>query len=118
MFPLWVGELPLHGAGTERGRARPDRVRGDETYWSGAIRSTLRTPGIVAVIPDPSNQIGHRKRPRPGGGRPPTFEADNYENCSVVESSVSDQKKIARHRVSSLPSSIAEASPSSPLPFG
>ena len=45
-----------------RPRTRPDRLRGDKAYSSRAIRAHLRERGIVAVIPQPSDQIGHRLR--------------------------------------------------------
>jgi transposase len=68
-----------------RPRTRPDRLRGDKAYSSRAIRSHLRERGIVAVIPEPSDQIGHRKRRGPRGGRPPVFDATDYRNRNVIE---------------------------------
>jgi hypothetical protein len=58
-----------------RPRTRPDRLRGDKAYSSRAIRAHLRERGIVAVIPQPSDQIGHRLRRGSRGGRPPGFDA-------------------------------------------
>src|SRR6478736_7623174 len=43
-------------------RTRPDRVRGDKAYSSRATRAQLRRRRIVAVIPEPSDQVAHRKR--------------------------------------------------------
>jgi transposase len=60
-------------------------LRGDKAYSSRAIRSHLRERGIVAVIPEPSDQIGHRKRRGPRGGRPPVFDATDYRNRNVIE---------------------------------
>jgi transposase len=50
-----------------------------------AIRAHLRERGIVAVIPQPSDQIGHRLGRGSRGGRPPAFDAADYSNRDVVE---------------------------------
>lgn len=68
-----------------RPRTRPDAVRGDKAYSSRAIRQHLRERGIRAVIPQPSDQIGHRKRRGSAGGRPPAFDANDYRGHNVVE---------------------------------
>lgn len=52
--------VPRLGAG--RPRTRPDALLADKAYSSRAIRSELRRRGIVAVIPEPRDQQGHRKR--------------------------------------------------------
>ena len=44
-----------------RDSTRPERVRADKAYSSRAIRTHLRDRGIVAVIPEPSDQQGNRK---------------------------------------------------------
>ncbi|MFP5312195.1 MAG: IS5/IS1182 family transposase, partial [Actinomycetes bacterium] len=41
--------------------------------------------GITAVIPQPSDQIGHRKRRGSTGGRPPGFDKKDYNGHNVVE---------------------------------
>ena len=66
-------------------RTRPNRLRGDKAYSSRAIRSHLRERGILAVIPEPSDQIGHRKRRGARGGSPPAFDASDYRNRNVIE---------------------------------
>lgn len=68
-----------------RPRTRPDRVRGDRAYSSRATRARLRRRGIVAVIPEPADQIAHRKRRGTRGGRPPAFDAEDYKGRNVVE---------------------------------
>ncbi len=65
----------------------------DKAYSSRAIRAHLRACGITAAIPEPSDQIGHRKRRGSAGGRPPLFDAADYKGCNVVERSFSDQKQ-------------------------
>lgn len=76
-----------------RPRTRPDRVRGDKAYSSRATRARLRRRGIVAVIPEPADQIGHRKRRGARGGRPPAFDAEDYKGRNVVERNFNDVKQ-------------------------
>jgi transposase len=107
MFPLLMGQLKINRAGPGRPRTRPDRLRGDKAYSSRAIRSHLRDRGITAVIPQPSDQIGHRKRRgQTGGGHPP--------------STPTTTRDATPSNATSTPSSIGEASPpattSSPSP--
>jgi putative transposase len=68
-----------------RPRTRPDRLRGDKAYSSRAIRTHLRERGITAVIPEPSDQIGHRQRRGSRGGRPPAFDPTDYRHRNVIE---------------------------------
>lgn len=76
-----------------RPRTRPDRLRADKAYSSRAIRTHLRERGIVAVIPQPSDQIGHRLRRGSRGGRPPGFDPVDYRNRNVVERRFSHLKQ-------------------------
>jgi transposase len=66
-------------------RRRPQRVRADKAYSSRAIRTELRRRGITAVIPEPSDQIAHRKRRGSQGGRPPGFDPEDYKGRNVIE---------------------------------
>jgi transposase len=68
-----------------RPRTRPDRLCADKAYSSRAIRSHLRARAIIAVIPEPADQIGHRKRRGSRGGRPPAFDPADYRNRNVIE---------------------------------
>lgn len=68
-----------------RPRTRPDAVRCDKAYSSRAIRSHLRGRGIKAVIPEPEDQQGHRKRRGSAGGRPVALDAGDYKNRNVIE---------------------------------
>jgi transposase len=60
---------------------------GDKAYSSRANRSLLRGRGIKAVIPEPSDQIGHRKRRGSRGGRPANFDSETYKGRNTVERS-------------------------------
>ncbi|WP_254896823.1 transposase [Amycolatopsis sp. Hca4] len=85
MFPHLMRHLQVRRAGRGRPRTRPDRVRGDKPYSSMAIRAHLRDRGIVAVIPEQADQVGHRKRRGSRGGRPPAFDPVDYRGRNVVE---------------------------------
>ena len=87
MFGHLMAHLRVARAGPGRPRTRPQRLRGDKAYSSRAIRAHLRSRGITAVIPEPADQQGHRKRRGSKGGRPPFFDAEDYKGRNVVERS-------------------------------
>lgn len=68
-----------------RPRTRPDALRGDKAYSSRAIRAHLRDRGITAVIPEPADQQGHRRRRGTRGGRPVGYDREDYRNRNVIE---------------------------------
>lgn len=68
-----------------RPRTRPDVVRGDKAYSSRRNREHLRSRRIVASIPEPADQAGHRKRRGSRGGRPPKLDASDYRGRNVIE---------------------------------
>jgi len=86
MFLPLMAQLRV-GRDTGRPRTRPDAVRGDKAYSSRAIRSHLRSRKIKAVIPEPDDQKGHRKRRGSRGGRPVGLDAADYKNRNVIERS-------------------------------
>ncbi|KRC59129.1 transposase [Agromyces sp. Root81] len=90
MFLPLMGQLRINSPGRGRPRTRPDRVRADKAYSSRAIRAHLRERGIGAVIAEPRDQAGHRKRRGTRGGRPPAFDRDDYRGRNVVERSFCD----------------------------
>ncbi|OOL27762.1 hypothetical protein GQ85_36620, partial [Rhodococcus rhodochrous] len=49
------------------------------------IRTHLRARGIKAVIPEPADQQGHRRRRGARGGRPIGLDADAYKGRNVIE---------------------------------
>ncbi|OJG06994.1 Transposase DDE domain protein [Pseudonocardia autotrophica] len=85
MFLHLMSHLRIDRAGPGRPRTRPQRVRGDKAHSSRASRRHVRERGIVAVIPEPCDQQGHRKRRGSRGGRPPAFDRDDYRGRNVVE---------------------------------
>jgi transposase len=74
-------------------RTRPDRVRADNAYSSRHNRTLLRRRRIGAVIPEPRDQQGLRKRRGSTGGRPPAFNAEDYKARNVVERRFCDVKQ-------------------------
>lgn len=92
LMPL-LAQLAVRRLGRGRPRTRPEAVIGDKAYSSRAIRASLRSRGIKAVIPQPSDQIGHRKRRGSAGGRPPAFDATSYKGRNVIERSFNDHKQ-------------------------
>jgi transposase InsO family protein len=85
MFEHLMAHLRIDRPGPGRARTRPDRLRADKAYSSRAIRGHLRRRRVVAVIPEPADQQGHRTRRGSRGGRPPAFDRLDYRNRNVVE---------------------------------
>ena len=85
MFPHLMRHLRVAWLGRGGARTRPDRVRGETAYSSRAIRGHLRDRGSTAVIPEPADQAGHRKRRGSRGGRPSAFDPVDYRGRDVVE---------------------------------
>ncbi|MFI8490474.1 IS5 family transposase [Streptomyces rubrogriseus] len=76
-----------------RPRTRPDTVLADRAYSSRAIRKHLHQRGIRAVIPQPSDQAGHRRRRGRSGGQSPAFGAEAYKQRNAVERCISRFKQ-------------------------
>ena len=79
--------------GSGRPRTRPEALLGDKAYSSRANRELLRAKRIRTVIPQPADQIAHRRRRGSVGGRPPKFDATTYKKRNVVERSFNDYKQ-------------------------
>lgn len=93
MFEHLLAGLKVDRGDRGRPRTRPDRVRGDKAYSSRATRARLRRRRIGAVIPEPSDQVAHRKRRGSRGGRPPAFDAEDYKARNVIERSFNTVKQ-------------------------
>jgi len=83
-----MADLRIDRVGPGRPRTRPDRLLADKAYSSRAIRPQLRRRGITVTIPQPSDQVGHRRRRGSRGGRPPAFDAEAYKDRNVVERAI------------------------------
>lgn len=87
MFPNVLDAIRVPRRGPGRPRTRPDAVLADKAQSSRGNRALLRSRGITAVIAEPSDQIGHRKRKGSKGGRLPKFDTQAYKGRNVVERS-------------------------------
>jgi transposase len=92
-FEHLLAHLRVGRAAGGRTRTRPLRLRADKAYSSRAIRTELRRRRITAVIPEPADQIAHRKRRGTRGGRPPAFDAADYKGRNVIERSFNTVKQ-------------------------
>ncbi|MES9621137.1 IS5 family transposase [Streptomyces tuirus] len=92
-FEAVMASIRVPRSGPGRPRTRPDAVLADRAYSSRAIRSHLRRRGIRAVIPQPSDQAGHRLRRGRAGGRPPAFDAEAYKQRNTVERCINRLKQ-------------------------
>lgn len=88
-----LDQLAVRRLGSGRPRTRPAALIADKAYSSRDIRDALRARAIRAVIPQPSDQIAHRKRRGSAGGRPPAFDAAVYKGRNVIERSFNDHKQ-------------------------
>lgn len=85
VLPVLLDQLSVRRRGPGRPRTRPIALRGDKAYSSRGHRAMLRRRGIIAVIPEPSDQAGHRKRRGSQGGRPVSLDIEDYKKRNVVE---------------------------------
>ncbi|MFI8339175.1 IS5 family transposase [Streptomyces sp. NPDC085639] len=76
-----------------RPRTRPTTELADKAYSSRAIPEHLRKRGIRAVIPQPDDQSGNRKRLGRKGGRPPAFDRIAYKQRNTVERCINKLKQ-------------------------
>ena len=56
-------------------------------------RGTQPARGIAAVIPEPSDQYGHRRNKGSHGGRPAAFHSEDYKGRNVVERAFNQLKQ-------------------------
>jgi len=93
MFKTLIAHLRIARVGPGRPRTRPDALLGDKAYSSRGNRELLRAKRVKTVIPQPSDQIGHRLRRGSAGGRPPAFDSIAYKGRNVIERSFNDHKQ-------------------------
>ena len=84
-LPLLLDELRVPRRGPGRPRTTPAALRADKAYSSRAHRARLRRRGIKAVIPEPADQVRHRRNRGSRGGRPVEYDRDDYKGRNTIE---------------------------------
>jgi transposase len=92
-LPVLLAGLRVPRLGRGRPRTTPTALLGDKAYSARAHRAHLRARGVTTVIPEPADQIGHRKRRGSRGGRPVSFDVDRYRDRNVVERAFNQIKR-------------------------
>jgi len=85
VLPKLLDGLRVQRLGPGRPRTTPAALRGDKAYSSRGHRALLLSRGIKAVIPEPADQAGHRLRKGSLGGRPVSYDIEDYKGRNVVE---------------------------------
>ncbi len=85
VLPALLAELRVNSHRPGRPRTTPVSLRGDKAYSARGHRALLRSRGIRAVIPEPADHVANRRRKGSAGGRPVSFDAENYKQRNVVE---------------------------------
>lgn len=85
MLPVLLAALEVLRLAPGRARTRPEALLADKAYSSRSHRALLRRRGINAVIPEPADQIGHRKNKGSRGGRPVSYDRALYRHRNVIE---------------------------------
>ena len=99
-LPLLLAELKVYRQGPGRPRTTPQALRGDKAYSSKAIRACLRARGITAVIPEPKDQLGHRKPDCPQGHYAITT---HLTLATLVPDNVAARQSLQRWRAAAHP---------------
>ncbi len=84
MFGPLLAAIRVPRLGPGRPRTRPVAVLADKAHSARGHRAELRRRDITAVIPEPSDQAGHRRRRGSAGGRPVGYDRTTYRRRNVI----------------------------------
>lgn len=93
LLPL-LDQISVHRPGPGRPRSRPEAVIADKAYSHPTTRKAMRQRGVRFTSPEKSDQIARRQAKGSAGGRPPTFDQEEYKRRNVVERSFARLKQF------------------------
>jgi transposase len=91
-FEPLMSRLKVLRSGPGRPRTRPDRLLADKAYSNRTTRAHLRRRGIIATIPEKTDQQKARAVKGSAGGRPPVFDTEAYKRRNTVERAINKLK--------------------------
>ena len=91
-FEPLMNRLRIRRSGAGRPRTRPDRLLADKAYSNRTTRVHLRRRGIIATIPEKTDQQKTRTVKGSAGGRPPAFDPESYKQRNTVERTINKLK--------------------------
>jgi hypothetical protein len=96
VLPALLAELRVNSHRPGQPRTTPISVRGDKAYSSRGHRTLLRSRGIRAVIPEPPDQVANRQRRGAAGGRPVSYDAEDYKPRKRRRTVLQPHEELAR----------------------
>jgi transposase len=96
VLPALLAELRVNCHRPGQPRTTPISVRGDKAYSSRGHRTLLRSRGIRAVIPEPADQVANRLRRGAAGGRPVSYDAEDYKPRKRRRTVLQPHEELAR----------------------
>ncbi|MFF4168240.1 IS5 family transposase [Streptomyces sp. NPDC001741] len=91
-FERVLEQVSVPRIGVGRPRTRPGLVLADKAYTSRKNRRYLRRRGIRHTIPERLDQQRHRKNRGSRGGRPTSFDSEQYKKRNTVERAINRLK--------------------------
>ncbi|MFF3305643.1 IS5 family transposase [Streptomyces sp. NPDC002908] len=91
-FERVLEQVSVPSIGVGRPRTRPGLVLADKAYTSRKNRRYLRRRGIRHTIPERLDQQRHRKNRGSRGGRPTSFDSEQYKKRNTVERAINRLK--------------------------
>lgn len=89
---LVLDAICVHRPGRGRPRKRPPRLRVDRAYGARQTRQLIQRRGIQCVCPERADAKAARLRRGCRGGRPTSFNRDDYKGRNVIERAINRLK--------------------------